>query len=69
MTHEEILEKLTDETGWESVDGPDSRCGVDYYYKNESSEAYINDDQGFLTVVVDGQGLFSGEIEDLEDNE
>ena len=37
---------------WEFLDGPDSRCGVDYWLKHKPTgkEAYVNDDQGHVTV-------------------
>jgi hypothetical protein len=40
---------------WEFLDGPDSRCGVDYWlrHKPTGKEAYVNDDQGHVTVDCD----------------
>jgi hypothetical protein len=37
---------------WEFLDGPDSVCGVDYRLKHKPTdkEAYVNDDQGHVTV-------------------
>lgn len=56
---DEILEALCCETDttadmWEAIDGPDSRCGVDYWFRNRltGEEAYVNDDQGAITVSV-----------------
>jgi hypothetical protein len=47
---------------WKSQNGPDTRCGVDYYYAHSSGkEAYINIDQGHFTVAVDGETIFSGD--------
>lgn len=47
---------------WKSQGGPDTRCGVDYYYAHSSGkEAYINVDQGYFTVSVDGETIFSGD--------
>jgi hypothetical protein len=47
---------------WTSQSGPDTRCGVDYYYAHSNgSEAYINVDQGHFTVSVDGETLYSGD--------
>jgi len=44
---------------WKSQSGPDTRCGVDYYYAHSSGkEAYINIDQGHFTVSVDGEPFF-----------
>ena len=41
---------------WESINGPDSRVGVDRYFKDTSSEreAHVNNDQGHITITVDG---------------
>lgn len=50
---------------WKSQNGPDTRCGVDYYYAHSSGkEAYINIDQGHFTVSVDGETVFSGDSTD-----
>jgi len=58
---------LADLTGtrardWKIRRGPDSRCGLDYYYRHRhGSEAYINIDQGHFTISVAGEILFTGE--------
>jgi hypothetical protein len=50
---------------WKSQNGPDTRCGVDYYYAHSGGkEAYINIDQGHFTVSVDGETVFSGDPTD-----
>ena len=50
---------------WTPQTGPDTRCGVDYYYAHRSGkEAYINVDQGHFTVSVDGESIFSGDPAD-----
>lgn len=47
---------------WKSQNGPDMRCGVDYYYAHSSGkQAYVNVDQGHFTVSVDGETIFSGD--------
>jgi hypothetical protein len=47
---------------WKSQNGPDTRCGIDYYYAHSSGKgAYINIDQGYFTVSVDGETIFSGD--------
>ncbi len=47
---------------WKSQNGPDTRCGVDFYYAHSSGkEAYINVDQGHFTISVDGDTIFSGD--------
>lgn len=57
ISHERILYQLTGLRGWKASQGPDSGCGVDYWYKNGSHEAYINVDQEEMTVSVDGEVL------------
>ena len=51
---------------WKLRDGPDSGCGVDYYYGHrQGNEAYINIDQGHFTISVGGETLFTGDpVED-----
>lgn len=55
-----VTETLTGD--WEDLDGPDSRVGVDYWYRNRKSgtEAYLNLDQDYLTISVDGERLYDG---------
>ena len=49
---------------WEDLDGPDSGVGVDYRYRHRGSgaEAYLNLDQDYLTVSVNDERLFAGEL-------
>ena len=74
MNNIEILEQLTSIKSWRAIDGPASRCGMDFWYQSRETneagayvEAYLNNDQGYLTVTVDGDTIFSGMREDLED--
>ena len=47
---------------WKIREGPDSRCGIDYYYRHrQGSEAYINIDQGHFTISLAGETLFTGD--------
>ena len=55
-----LLERLTHKKGWKEIPGPDSRCGLDYWYRAGKSEANINVDQGEITVAIDGETVFSG---------
>ena len=50
---------LADVTGtkpdeWSDSEGPDSRCGLDYYYYHAvlGLDARINDDQGMIGITV-----------------
>lgn len=61
-----ILKTLTGQNNWKELDGPDSGCGVDYWYKSGESEAYINTDQDHCTISVNGESVFSGDIEELD---
>ena len=50
---------------WEAQNGPDSGCGVDYYYAHRrGEEAYIHVDQGHFTVSVAGETIFTGDPEE-----
>ena len=43
----------TDKEDWESIDGPDSGVGVDFYFRHKDGrEAYINLDQCYLSGSV-----------------
>lgn len=63
-----MLANLTGKTGWTEMDGPDSRCGLDYYYRlpRGASEAYINVDQDSIVVTVDAETVYTGSIDDEE---
>ena len=69
---EGMLEKLTGVSGWEETDGPDSGCGVDYWYRAEGGlSAYANVDQSSVSLSVtdaDGDPLESASF-DAEDPE
>ena len=47
---------------WQSLDGPDSRVGVDYWFRNRKTgqEAYLNLDQDHLTISVNGERVYDG---------
>lgn len=54
-----VLQTLAQETGtketdWQFLDGPDSRCGVDYWFENleTGQQAYVNWDQGEISVEI-----------------
>lgn len=67
-----MLEKLTGIAGWHEEQGPEGDCGLDYWYGAEGHdgegaviyEAYINLDQGALTMnvhVLDETGVATGD--------
>ena len=58
------LKKITGIDGWKAATGPDSRVGVDYWYRAEKHDAYINIDQGAMTISVDGDVVFEGSADE-----
>lgn len=62
-----IQQKLIDLTGdrsWHFVSGPESGNGVDYWLANfDGDEAYANDDQGYITISVNGEPIWNNECE------
>jgi hypothetical protein len=52
---------------WDEATGPDSGVGVDYWFLNSKtkSEAYINNDQDYLTIEVDGETIYVGDVDGL----
>ena len=67
MHPSEILDYLTKDTTWTSVDGPDTGHGTDFYWRNwDNREAYANLDAGVnLRIVVDGEVIFDDEPDAL----
>jgi hypothetical protein len=56
----------TDPSAWEEVEGPESGCGLDYWYCHAmSGEAYVNVDQTCITVSIEGEKIYEGDY--LED--
>jgi len=61
---EDDLEQLTGISGWESVDGPKSGVGVDYWFiASGGHRAYVNIDQGHRTICVDGEPVLEQDTE------
>ena len=62
----EVLTSLTQTSAddWQSLDGPDSGVGVDYWYRHRGSgkEAYLNLDQDHLAISVDEEKLYDAEV-------
>ncbi|MGO8925668.1 MAG: hypothetical protein ACLQU3_02055 [Limisphaerales bacterium] len=62
----EVLASVTHTSAddWESLDGPDSGVGVDYWYRHRGSgaEAYLNRDQDHLSISVAGEKLSGAEV-------
>jgi hypothetical protein len=66
-----FLQSLTEYKGWHEVNGPDSRCGIDYWYEcvdedGEQHSAYINIDQGEMTVSLDEEVVWQGDCENAQ---
>lgn len=57
-------------SNWHSIDGPDSGTGIDYWFADDAGkEAYVNIDQTALTISVNGEVIYSGNISDIETHE
>jgi hypothetical protein len=58
----EVLASVTHTSAdeWESLDGPDSGVGVDYWYRHRGTgnEAYLNLDQDHLTISLGDQQVY-----------
>ncbi len=60
MNYIQKLEEVTGIKGWISQDGPQSRCGLDFFFQQgKNNHAYINNDQGFVTILVNGCCMFA----------
>lgn len=60
--------ELTGDNSWKHTNGPDSGHGVDYWLENNSrSEAYANDDEGYVTIAIDGQPVWDNEYSFIGD--
>lgn len=60
----------TDPENWEPSDGPDSGMGIDSYYVNPNTnrEAWINEDQDYITITCNGETLYEGYISNLDED-
>lgn len=64
----DVLAAVTQRADWELINGPDSGTGVDYWLVNgDGEEANVNDDQGFVSIAVNGETVWSGYAHDLDD--
>ena len=61
-----FLKRITGIGGWQEVRGPDSGVGLDYWYRAGRHEAYINVDQGHLTVSIDQEVVFAGSADEAQ---
>ena len=63
-----LLARLTDTFAivWDEEPGPDTHCGLDYYYRNRDTghEAYINVDQEYVDISIDGFCVYGGILEE-----
>ena len=69
MNYQKKLEELSGLTNWEEVNGYDSGVGIDYWFSSDGHEAYVNDDQGYLTITIDDDLVWEGFEEYGESNE
>lgn len=51
---------------WQTMDGPDSGVGIDYWFRNTGTgaEAYLNLDQDHLTISLDEERIYDGLLEE-----
>jgi len=58
-----FLKRITGISGWKEVNGPDSGVGLDYWYRAGGHDAYVNVDQGVMTVSIDKEVVFEGDAD------
>jgi hypothetical protein len=62
----EVLASVTRTSAgdWETLDGPDSGVGVDYWYRHRGTgqEAYLNLDQSHLTISVGDNQVYDADL-------
>ena len=61
---ERLIEEVTGLEDWEYLDGPDSRCGVDYWLAKGKHEVYANNDQGWVSISLDGELAWEGMLDE-----
>jgi hypothetical protein len=61
-----FLKKVSGVGGWQEVRGPDSGVGLDYWYRAGRHEAYLNLDQGHLTVSIGQEVVFEGSVDEVQ---
>jgi hypothetical protein len=61
-----FLKRITGIGRWKEVNGPDSRVGLDYWYRAGRHEANINVDQGHMTVSVDAEVVYAGSTDQAQ---
>ena len=59
-----ILDYVTGLDGWQSKDGPKASVGIDYHYETDDGkyQACINLDQTWLSISIDDDLSYSGDI-------
>lgn len=68
MNIQDKLIELTGDKSWQHTDGPNSGTGVDYWLVNDKGdEAYANDDQGYVTISINGEPVWNNENECIEE--
>lgn len=64
MNVRDKLVGLTGDTSWEYADGPESGCGIDYWFVNSKGhEAYANNDNDYITISINGSPKWNNEAE------
>jgi len=62
------LKLVTGRSDWRETDGPDSKHGVDHWFKNDDGEIiYCNDDQGHVVYQDESEEIiFEGELDEVQ---
>lgn len=63
-----MLRALTGQPHWTEFDGPSTGTGVEYWYRSAAgTEAYICIDQDELVLSIDGDEIFGGSMDIIQD--
>lgn len=58
-----FLESMTGDKSWVETKGLQSGSGSDYWFRNDDNqEANINIDQFYMTMSIDGETIYEGEV-------
>lgn len=67
MNFQQKLSELSQDSSWRPDNGLASGNGVGYWFVNDKcDEAYVNDDQGYITIFINGKPVWNNENECME---
>lgn len=64
-----ILYVITGKNNWEESDGLQTGVGAEYWFKSGEDEAYICNDQGYVTITLNGETVFEGYDDETDETE